>query len=83
MSSPFVYAKVYESVHAPSEYISAPLKCVVHTPLDCKQGLQKDVIQEENDSIINDLPITKDSYIHPSPNQVGIYQQFTHDNTRV
>ena len=22
--------------------------------------------------IINDLPITKDSYIHPSPNQVGI-----------
>jgi len=24
--------------------------------------------------IINDLPITKDSYIHPSPNQVGIYQ---------
>ena len=27
--------------------------------------------------IINDLPITKYSYIHPSPNQVGIYQKMT------
>ena len=42
--------------------------------------------------ITNDLPITKDSYIHPSPNQVGIdsstqpsgdTSRFTHDNTRV
>ena len=54
--------------------ISTLLKCAIHAPLDCKKGLQKYVLQEENDSIINDLPITKDSYIHPSPNQVEIYQ---------
>lgn len=54
--------------------LSSLLKCVVHAPLDCKQGLQKNVLQEEHDSIINELPITKGSYIHPSPNPVGIYQ---------
>ena len=34
-----------------SDEISALLKCVVHAPPDCKQGLQKDVLQEEHDSI--------------------------------
>jgi len=52
--------------------VSALLKCDVHAPPNYKKGLQKDVLQEEHDSIINDLPITKDSYIHPFPNQVGI-----------
>ena len=28
--------------------------------------------------IINDLPTTEYSYIHRSPNQVGIHQKFTH-----
>jgi len=32
--------------------------------------------------IINDLPITSNSYIHPFPNQVGIYQKFIHGKTR-
>ena len=53
--------------------VFALLKFVVHAPPDYKQGLQKDVLQEEHDSIIIDLPITKDSYIHPFPNQVGLY----------
>ena len=55
------------------------LNCVVHAPPNYKQALQKDVLEEEHDSIINDLPITKDSYIHPFPNQVAIHQKFTHD----
>jgi len=53
--------------------VSALLKYDVHAPSDYKQGLQKDVLQEEHDFIINDLLITKDSYIHLFPNQVGIY----------
>jgi len=62
--------------------VSALLKCAVHAAPNCRQGLQKNVLQEEHDFIINDLPITKDSYIHPFPNQVGIHQNFTHDKTR-
>ena len=55
-------------------WVSTLLKCVVHAPLDCRQDLQKDVLQEEHDSILNDLPITKDSYINTSLNQVRIYK---------
>ena len=54
--------------------VSALLKCAIHSPLDCMQDLQKDVLQEEHDSILNDLPITKGSYIHTSLNQVRIYK---------
>ena len=39
---------VHQSFHAE---ISALLKYVVHAPPDCEQGLQKDVLQEEHDSI--------------------------------
>ena len=72
------------------------LKCVVHAPPDCKQGLQKDVLQEEHDSIHHKLPSYHQRLIHTSisqpsgdipkltypPNQVGIYQKFIDDKTR-
>jgi len=48
--------KIFSSfaVHTPPEYLLKSLnklKCVVHAPPGCKQGLQKDVLQEEHDSI--------------------------------
>ena len=64
---------LYPCFHWVHAEVSALLNCVVHAPPNYKQGLQKKkVLQEEHDSIINDLPITKDSYIHTFPNQVGI-----------
>ena len=40
LCSPSVHAKFFDI-----------LKCAIHAPPDYKQGLQKDVLQEEHDSI--------------------------------
>jgi len=65
--------------HAPPECMLNSLICShdrVHAPLEHKQSLQKDVLKEENDSIHTSQMtfIINDSYIHPSPNKMGIYQ---------
>ena len=128
MSSPFVYAMVYQSVHATCwklcsfwivlfmlpltvgkickrcssrknqdlyimeeiEMYCSSILTNIHdlllyflhnannawyAPSVCKQSLQKGVLQE-HDSIHHTWPSyhQKIQYIHPSPNQVGIYQ---------
>ena len=72
------------------------LKCVVHAPPDCMQGLQKEFLQEEHDSIHHKWSSYHQGLIHTSisqpsgdipilthpPNQVGTHQKFIHDKTR-
>ena len=64
--------------------VSALLKCAIHAPPDYKQGLQKDVLQEERWLIHHKRPSyhQKTQYIHPSPNQVGIHQKCTYENQK-
>jgi len=92
MSSPFVYAKVCQSIHVPSEYMLKSLFCwrvLFMLPLTVSKVCNK-MFYKKNMTlyIINDLPITKDSIQtsitqpsgdHP-PKQVGIHQKFTYDN---
>jgi len=94
--SPFVYAKVYQSVNAPPEYM--PSLCTAEVCCSCSSCLwarsAKDVLQEEHDSIHHKRPSYHQRLIHTSisqlsediqklthpPNQVGIHQKFTYDN---
>ena len=87
MSSPFVYTKVYQSDHAPSEYMLKSLLCwsvSFMLPLT----VSKVVLQKEHDSIHHKWPSYHQRLVHTSisqpsgdipilthpPNQVGIYQ---------